>query len=212
MRLVFPALLLVLLPFARDVAAQITVDRGFKVGVNATTIRVDEDEARIAPHSRTGFVAGVFAEFEFLGPITLHPEALLSQRGTQAELMGQDDFARLSAIYFEVPALVRLGLPTALTPYVEAGPAFAIKVTERARPRDNLRAGTLFRRSDPRPGRGGGAGRPLRGPEPLAGRPPYERPQQRDGGEPPRLGRPVEEPRPLVHCRHRAFDAAHGRQ
>ena len=148
MRLVFPALLLVLLPFARDVAAQITLDRGFKVGVNATTIRVDEDEARIAPHSRTGFVAGVFAEFEFLGPITLHPEALLSQRGTQAELMGQDDFARLSAIYFEVPALVRLGLPTALTPYVEAGPAFAIKVAERARPRDNLRAGTLFRRSD----------------------------------------------------------------
>lgn len=148
MRFVLLALFLLLPPLPRDVVAQITIDRGFKVGVNTTTIRVDEDAARIAPGYKTGFVAGVFAEFEFLGPITLHPEVLLSQKGTQADLIGQNDFVRLSTTYLEIPTLLRLSLPTAFTPYVQAGPAFAIKVAESAQPRDNLRAGNLFRRTD----------------------------------------------------------------
>ena len=148
MRLLFPALLLVLLPSGRDAAAQLTLDRGFKLGLNATTVRVDADEARVATAYRTGFVAGVYAEFELLGPLTLHPEVLLSQKGATVELLGPGGFARLSAIYIEVPALFRLSLPTPLTPYVVAGPAFAVKATENAEPRDGFRASNLFRRSD----------------------------------------------------------------
>ena len=135
--------------FASSASAQITVNHGFKVGVNVTTIRVDEEaQSSIAPYYTTGFVAGAFATFDLLGPVKLRPEALVSRKGLLIGQEGRNGPAILSATYFEVPVLAKLALPTAVSPYLSAGPAFALRITESAQPNEGFRSGNLFRFSD----------------------------------------------------------------
>jgi hypothetical protein len=78
--------------------------------------------------SQTGPTWGIFANFK-LGPVTIQPEVLLSQRGVKyTEYEGTDALVtgHMKLDYIEVPILVKYSfLSGPIKPFIFAGPSFS---------------------------------------------------------------------------------------
>ena len=87
---------------------------GVKVGANLANITNSDDTNK---KNLVGLAAGVMADFSFSDLISLHPEALFSQKGVKFE--SGSNSAQIRTNYIDVPVLLRVkadGL------FFEAGP------------------------------------------------------------------------------------------
>ncbi|MEN6311704.1 MAG: porin family protein [Acidobacteriota bacterium] len=114
--------------FASQAQAQ-GVTYGLKAGLNLANVTIKTSETDMpAFKSQMGLVEGIFVNFK-LGPVTIQPELLYSQRGTKwNEYTGTDAVVtghmRLS--YLEVPILVKYSfLSGPAKPFILAGPSIA---------------------------------------------------------------------------------------
>lgn len=100
---------------------------GVRGGLTASTLwSGDLDDTR----HRVGVVAGSFVHMRFTRRLGLQPELLFVQKGT---LRGEDPRTDvLKASYLQLPILVMRALPVRgpFLPYVAAGPAASLRVSE----------------------------------------------------------------------------------
>lgn len=99
---------------------------GVKAGATFATISGDNIEDLAG--NRTGLSVGGFANFPISSVISLQPEVLFVQKGSEVQEDGAD--AELSLSYLEVPLLARFSFPTTapIHPYFFAGPTVSFKV------------------------------------------------------------------------------------
>lgn len=113
---------------------------GITLGVNRATLSAPG--AATAPSGQFAFTGGLVAQLASVGPVSVRPELLLSQKGGSIETA--QGGLQYSAGYIEVPLLLRADAPTVgpVTPYGMAGGFGAIKVFERQQPSEgNLNIG-----------------------------------------------------------------------
>jgi len=106
---------------------------GAKAGVNFADVGgsdVSTLEAFIgaSTKSKTGFIAGAFAEFMIGNMFAIQPEVLYSQKGVKFEEQGAT--LKYKIDYIEVPLLFKVNIPiegSKVHPNVYAGPAVSFK-------------------------------------------------------------------------------------
>lgn len=98
---------------------------GLQAGVNFATLGGDSVENA---KTRTGFVAGVYADWPMSNGFSFHPSVLYSMEGAK-ESDSQADVT-LKQDYIRVPAMLRYTWPMAGTshPFVAVGPSFGYQV------------------------------------------------------------------------------------
>lgn len=112
--------LLIVCSAAQDLRAQSTF--GARIGTSVATLDTDT-ESILDEDNRTGPVYGVFYNRE-LGVLGYQVEVLYTKRGTELTDGGALDLA-----YVQVPALLKVGVPTGiLRPGLFGGVALAVKV------------------------------------------------------------------------------------
>lgn len=114
--------------FASQAQAQ-GVTYGLKAGLNLADVAFKTSETDMPDFkSQMGFVEGIFVNFK-LGPVTIQPELLYSQRGTKwNEYTGEDAVVtgHMRLNYIEVPVLVKYSfLSGPAKPFILAGPSIA---------------------------------------------------------------------------------------
>lgn len=99
---------------------------GVKGGVNSATISLDGDDIPEST-SKSGFVGGVFAQFNLGSTFAIRPEGLLSNKGLKISAEGID--ADVTARYIEIPVLLaaRLGNEGGIRPQIYAGPVISFE-------------------------------------------------------------------------------------
>jgi hypothetical protein len=108
-----------------DAAAQEAVV-GVKGGINSFDLSWKPDSLATSIGHKTGFVGGLFGGYTFSGAFGVQIEALYSRRS----VVDQDDDARLSTSYFEIPLLITAKFPVADTdmrPILFAGPSVSFQ-------------------------------------------------------------------------------------
>jgi opacity protein-like surface antigen len=139
------AVSLALACFAEGASAAGIGALGLKGGLSASTLhgRLPTD-AFITNGTRYGFAGGVSLEIGLGGWLTLQPEALFVMKGTS---LGSIDItgpggtvigtAKVTEAvdYLEFPILARIGLPSVgpVSPYLLAGPAVAVRLSQKIR-------------------------------------------------------------------------------
>lgn len=116
------------------VAAPVTLEAqdvtiGVKGGLNSADLSISEDPVSINTDSRTGFVGGLFAQFNLGDVIAIRPEGLFSQKGASATEEGVD--IELQLDYIELPVLALARIPTGgmVRPVLFAGPVISFETT-----------------------------------------------------------------------------------
>jgi len=101
---------------------------GVKGGINVADLSVDADGEEFSSDTKTGLVAGLFAEFGISDMFAVRPEGLYSQKGFKTQDTGID--LELNLDYIEVPVLLvaRLG-ESSIRPVVFAGPVIAFEAS-----------------------------------------------------------------------------------
>lgn len=105
---------------------------GIRAGLNFANIATDADNN---VESRTGFMAGVFYQYQFKNSnFAIQPELLYTQKGFTAETsaQGQAVDATYKLGYIQVPVLFGYNFATSssVTPHIYVGPYLAFVVTE----------------------------------------------------------------------------------
>lgn len=105
---------------------------GIRAGLNFAKVTDDTDTEM---ESRTGFMAGVFYQYQFDNSyLAIQPELLYTQKGFTGEAiaMGQVIDVTYKLDYIQVPVLLEANFTTsgAVTPHVYMGPYLAFLVSE----------------------------------------------------------------------------------
>lgn len=97
-------------------------------GVNVATLRTDID-GFFEPDNRIGGVLGVQLIAPLSGMVGLEIDGLYSMKGAKVGVSAFDATAKFD--YLEFPVLLRLDLAKAspISPYIVAGPSFAVRVS-----------------------------------------------------------------------------------
>lgn len=120
LRMALPLALLIAAPLQ----AQTTI--GVKGGVNVANISTNISDLPDVIDSKTGFVGGGFVTFGLGSLLAIQPELLYSQKGFQAEELGQT--ATLGTNYIEIPVLLKAQFKLAmLRPAIYAGPVVSFE-------------------------------------------------------------------------------------
>ncbi len=124
MRVTRVVLLLTLASLAPSAGfAQTTL--GVRGGVSVASVDVDIQDV-LDKSNRTGFVGGVFVDFGGSGLLGFQVGAQYSQRGADLDLGATVD--QLSLDFFEIPAVVKLGIPLGIAkPSLLGGAALSFK-------------------------------------------------------------------------------------
>ncbi len=99
--------ILALLLMVGQADAQLSFNKGVKVGYQSSNLEFDSNELSNFT-SRAGFTAGGFLEVDLLGPLDFQGELLYSQKGTGFDTPQGDVDLRLN--YLEVPVLAKFTL------------------------------------------------------------------------------------------------------
>lgn len=102
---------------------------GVKGGLNVSDVKVDEDGTDVPVDTKTGLVAGAFAQIGLGDVFAVRPEALYSSKGGSVSDEGVD--ADISLDYIEIPVLLVARIPTsgALRPNLFAGPVISFEAS-----------------------------------------------------------------------------------
>lgn len=120
--IVLPLALLIALPLQ----AQTTI--GVKGGINVSNVSTNIEDIEDLADWKTGFVGGAFASFGLGSLFAVQPELLYSQRGFQAEELGET--AKLNTNYIEIPVLLKLQLKLAMfRPAIYVGPMVSFETS-----------------------------------------------------------------------------------
>jgi len=115
--------------FAASLAAPQASAQNIKLGVKGGVNIADLGGSDVGDtKTKSGLIAGAFAEFMIGDMFAVQPEVLYSQKGTKAAEAGVD--AKLKLDYIEIPVLLKVNIPiegSKVHPNVYAGPALAIK-------------------------------------------------------------------------------------
>ena len=109
-----------------EATAQMGLELGVRGGVSVATASLDISET-FSKSNRTGFTGGVFANFD-LGLIGVQVAGQYTQKGVKLDF--GDVIDDLSLDYFEIPAVLKLGIPLAvLKPSLFGGVALAFNTS-----------------------------------------------------------------------------------
>jgi len=124
--------------------AQLSINKGLKVGYNIANLSFDPS---METSSRSSFSGGGYVELDLLGPIDFQGEVLYSPKGAKVKSEGQE--ITVKGDYLEVPLLVKLQLPLlpTLSWNIHAGPSFGFKISESTDPKVDT-DGDIFKSSD----------------------------------------------------------------
>ena len=105
---------------------------GAKAGVNSATLSLEGSDVPDT-ESLTGFVGGLFAQFNLGQRFAIRPEALISNKGSKASADGAD--LEVQANYVEIPVLLalRLGNEGGIRPQIFAGPVMSFESSCKAK-------------------------------------------------------------------------------
>ncbi len=101
---------------------------GVRGGLSVATFSGSEAGS---PGNQAGFVVGGFATLPIGRLLAFQPELLYPPKGAKWDVPGISSTGSVKLHYLEVPLLVRVNIPAsadgAFTPYIAAGPFFALK-------------------------------------------------------------------------------------
>ena len=105
------------------------ISGGVKVGMGFNKVSAsDADDEGIDFKNRTGFIIGAFIEAPLNPKISIQPEFLWKQAGTNLEAIVGDDEASLKLNTFDIPVLLKANIGESSTrPFVVVGPVFGFK-------------------------------------------------------------------------------------
>lgn len=134
----------VLLFISGNVFAQLSINKGLKVGYNIADLSLDPSSET---SSRSSFAGGGYVELDLLGPIDFQAEVLYSPKGAKVKSEGQE--ITVKGDYLEIPLLVKFQMPLlpTLSWNIHAGPSFGFKISEGTDPKTDTN-GDLFKSSD----------------------------------------------------------------
>ncbi len=127
------ALVVVLAGFSgQDLAAQISLSKGIRVGLNNSTYSTANTP--LSYESKSGFLIGGALGLEILGPLDAELEVLMTQKGAKysVPVNGTLTSFQHNLTYLEFPLTAKISLPLfpTLSWYVKGGPTFALKLAE----------------------------------------------------------------------------------
>jgi len=119
--------------------AQLGISKGIKGGLNFATF--GGSDAPSQAMTNTGLAAGVFAEINLPGPISIQPEVLYSVKGYKSDVPGIATNTGTYS-YIDIPVLLKFYFPLpVLKPFVFAGPSFGLLMSAKEKT-DNTLLGT----------------------------------------------------------------------
>ncbi|WP_440998822.1 porin family protein [Fodinibius sp. SL11] len=122
-------LILVGLTFMNVNTADAQPNIGVKGGLDFAKLSYSSSGASISSSSTTGFVAGVYTNFEMSSGFMLQPELLYVQKGAESTFSNTTTTTTLD--YIEIPVLAKYGFSaggSSFKPYAAAGPYLGFNV------------------------------------------------------------------------------------